>query len=318
MSKVAITDHSFSSIDAERNILQAAGIELEDVRPICKSEEDIIDRCKDADALLVQWAPVTRKVLQSLPRVKCIVRYGIGVNNFDLAAAKDLGVTAVNVPDFCVDEVSDHALAMILSLCRRIPQDHNNILRGGWGINEFRPIPAFSELVLGLVSFGKIARRLAQKARALGFRVMAQDPLQPDSVFEENGVERVDIDTLLKTADVISLHCPLLPETTHLIRRETIAMMKPRVVLVNTARGPVVNEPDLIDALRQGRIIGAGLDVFEEEPLPAGSPLRELDNVILTSHAASVSETAVSVLQQKAAEAARDFLQGKRPESALV
>jgi D-3-phosphoglycerate dehydrogenase len=318
MRKVVITDHNFPAIDRERSVIESAGFQLEAAQPICKTEEDIIARCGDAEVLLVQWAPVTRKVLQALPRVKCIVRYGVGVNNFDLEAARDLGVVAANVPDFCIDEVSDHTMAMILALGRRIPQDHHQIIGGGWGINRFRPIPAFSDLTLGLVGFGQIARRVAQKAKAFGFAITACDPFVPQGVFADAGVTRVDFAGLLATADIISLHCPLTAETTHLINQNAIARMKRGVILINTSRGPVVKETDLIAALESGHIGGAGLDVFEEEPLPAASPLRGFANVILTSHAASTSEKAVAMLQTKAAEAARDFLMGKRPASALT
>jgi len=318
MKKVIITDHSFPHIDHERAIIEGAGFALEEIKPICKTEDDIIRTCGAADVLLVQWAPVTRRVLQALPNVRCIVRYGVGVNNFELDAAKDLGVVAANVPDFCINEVADHALAMIMSLCRRIPQDHHRIINGGWGINEFRPIPGISDQTLGLVSFGKIARNLARKAAVIGFRVQAYDPILSDSVFAEHNVARVDLPELLKSSDVVSLHCPLIAETKHLINRETLALMKPSAILVNTSRGPVVNEPDLIAALEARKLCGVGLDVFEEEPLPAGSPLRKMNNVILTSHAASVSEKAVEMLQTKAAEAARDFLQGKMPVSRVA
>jgi len=318
MNKAIITDHGFPSVEIQRRIIESAGFRLDEIQPICRTEDDVIRTCGEADVLLVQWAPVTRNVLQALPRVRCIVRYGVGVNNFDLDAAKDLGVCAANVPDFCVEEVSDHAMAMILSLCRRIPQDHHQIAHGGWGVNALRPILAPSDLILGLVSFGKIARRTAAKAKAFGFPIIAFDPFVDDLVFEEHDVRRVDFDTLLQLSDVISLHCPLVSETTHLINRSTIAKMKPGVILINTSRGPVVCEPDLIEALESQKMRGAGLDVFEQEPLPAASPLRRLPNVILTSHAASVSERAVETLQVKAAEAARDFLQGKRPKSALV
>ena len=318
MAKAVITDHSFPSIDVQREVIESAGFQLDVIQPICKTEDDIIRTCGDADVLLVQWAPVTRRVLEALPRVKCIVRYGVGVNNFDLDAARDRGVVAANVPDFCVEEVSDHAMAMILCLCRRIPQDHRQIARGGWGVNPFRPILACSELTLGLVSFGKIARRVADKAKPFGFALVAYDPYVSQETFTACGVRCVDFDTLLGTSDIISLHCPLVPETTHLINRETIAKMKPGVILINTSRGPVVDESALISGLEFGPIYSAGLDVFEEEPPPLNSPLRGLPSVILTSHAASVSEKAVELLQRKAAEAARDFLQGKRPKSALV
>ena len=318
MKRVIVTDYGFPNVDLERAIIESAGFAFETVRPNCTTEDDIIRTCGHADALLVQWAPVSRRVLEALPNVRCIVRYGVGVNNFDLDAARDLGVVAANVPDFCIEEVANHALAMILSLCRRIPQDHHQILEGGWGVNPFRPIYALTELTLGLVSFGKIARNLARKAADLGFSTIAYDPLAHDAVFAEYQTRRVEFGELIEQSDVVSLHCPLLPETTHLMNREVFARMKPGAILINTSRGPVVHEEALIEALKRGALGGAGLDVFEEEPLPSGSPLRTFPNVILTSHAASVSEKAVELLQRKAAEAARDFLQGKVPVSRLV
>lgn len=318
MKTVIITDYGFPHVDLERKIIEEAGFKFDTIQPICKTEDDIIRTCVEADVLLVQWAPVTRRVLEALPRVRCIVRYGVGVNNFDLDAAKDLGVVAANVPDFCVEEVANHALAMILSLCRRIPQDHQQILKGGWGVNPFRPIYALTEQTLGLMSFGKIARNLAKKASMLGFSVIAHDPFIDDSIFSEHNVKRVEFKELLAQSDVISLHCPLVPQTTHLMNPQTFSQMKPGAILINTSRGPVVHEEALIDVLRSGHLSGAGLDVFEEEPLPAGSPLRDFGNVIMTSHAASCSEQAVEILQRKAAEAARDFLMGKDPVSRLV
>lgn len=318
MSKVIITDHSFPSVDSQRQILESASLQLEVIKPNCKTEDDVIRTCSDADVLLVQWAPITRKVLAALPKVKCVVRYGIGVDNIDLKAAKELGVTVANVPDYCLEEVSDHTLAMILSLCKRLPQDHNQIMRGEWGVGPLRPIPALSDLTLGLVGFGAIARRVVDKAKPFGFRIRASDPFVQDTAFAERGVERVDQDNLLNSSDVISLHCPLVPETIHLINQETISLMKPGVILVNTARGQLVNEADLNAALASGKIAGAGLDVFEVEPLPADSPLRSFKNVILTSHAASVSEKAVKMLEIKAASTARDFLTNNKLARALV
>jgi D-3-phosphoglycerate dehydrogenase / 2-oxoglutarate reductase len=318
MRKVIITDHAFPSIDLQREVIESAGFQLLEAKPVCKTEDEVIERCGGARVLLVQWAPITRRVLQFLPHVKCVVRYGIGVNNIDLNAAKELGVAVANVATYCLEEVSNHALAMILSLGRRIPQDHHQIVHGGWGVRRFSPIPAFSDLTLGLVGFGAIGRRVAKKARAFGFRIIAFDPYAPDTAFDEHGVKRIELDTLLRTADIISLHCPLLPETRHMINRKSIAMMKRGALLINTARGPLVSEGDLVGALKSGQIGGAGLDVFEEEPLPAASPLRGFSNIILTSHAASVSDKATETLQIKAAEGARDFLQGKRPMTALL
>jgi D-3-phosphoglycerate dehydrogenase len=240
------------------------------------------------------------------------------VDNIDVPAAKELGRMVSNVPNYCQEEVSDHAVSMILSLARRIPQDDNQIKHGGWGITPFLPIPAFADLTFGLVGFGSIARKVSEKAKPFRFRQIASDPIAPAEVFARHGVERVDLDTLLRTADIISLHCPLLPDTRHMINAESIARMKRGVILVNTARGPLVNEIDLVAALKSGKLVGAGLDVFEKEPLAADSPLRSLPNVILTSHAASVSARAVEMLQIQAAEAARDILLGKRPAGALV
>jgi D-3-phosphoglycerate dehydrogenase / 2-oxoglutarate reductase len=215
---------------------------------------------------LVQWAPITRRVMTSLPKLKAVVRYGVGVDNIDLGAARELRIGVANVPTYCLEEVSNHAMAMILNLGRRIPQDHAGIVNGEWGIGPYLPIPAFVDMTLGLVSLGAIARRVARKAKAFGFRIVAADPFLDDSIFRQEGVERVDLETLFKSADIISLHCPLVPETTHLVRRETIATMKPGVVIVNTSRGGVICEPDLIDGLIHGNVIAAGLDVFEKEP----------------------------------------------------
>ncbi len=318
MPTVLITDHAFSSVTLERRVLESAGFALEEIKPICKTEDEVIQNCGRADVLLVQWAPITRRVLEALPRAQGVVRYGIGVDNIDLQAAKQLGRIVANVPNYCQEEVSDHAMAMILSLARRIPHDHDQIKHGAWGIGPFLPIPAFSDLTLGLFGFGSIARKVSEKAKPFGFRQIAFDPLAPAEAFAKGSVERVDRDTLLRSADILSLHCPLLPETRQMINTESIARMKPGMILVNTARGPLVNEADLVIALQAKKISGAGLDVFEKEPLAADSPLRALPNVILTSHAASVSTRAVERLQIQAAEAARDILLGKRPASALV
>lgn len=316
--RAIISDHLFPSIDLQKSVFDAAGLELIETQPGCKSEDEVIERCAGADVLLVQWAPVTQRVLKGLPRLRGVVRYGIGVNNIDLEAARLLRIGVANVPTYCIEEVSNHALAMILSLARRIPHDHHRIARGEWGIAPLLPIPAFTDLTLGLVGFGAIARRVADKASVLGFRIAACDPYVKPHIFEKRNVRRMGTDELLASADIISLHCPLVKETTHLINKAAIAGMKRGVIIINTSRGPIIHEPDLIQALQNGKIIGAGLDVFEEEPLPARSALRELPNVILTSHAASVSTRAVESLQIKAAEAARDFLLGVRPEGALV
>jgi D-3-phosphoglycerate dehydrogenase len=315
---VLITDHVFPSVHLEKRVLEDAGFTLEEVKPPCKTEDEVIERCAGADALIVQWAPITRRVLEALPKVRGVVRYGIGVDNIDVKGANEIGRMVSNVPNYCQEEVSDHTLAMIISLGRRIPQDHNQFAHGGWGIGRFLPLPAFSDLTLGLIGFGSIAKKVSEKAKPFRFKQIAYDPVAKDETFKQLGVEKVELEALLQRADIISLHCPLLPATHHMINASAIAKMRPGVLLINTARGPLVNELDLIDALKSGKIQAAGLDVFEKEPLPADSPLRTLPNVVLTSHAASVSVRAVEQLQTKAAEAARDILLGRRPEGALV
>lgn len=316
--RAVISDHLFPAIDLQKKVLESAGFELLDVQPGCTNEDEVIDRCSGADVLLIQWAPVTRRVLDSLPRLRGVVRYGIGVNNIDLDAARELHISVANVPSYCIEEVSSHALAMIVSLVRRIPQDHYRIVHGEWGIDPLLPIPAFTDLTLGLIGFGAIARRVADKAKTFGFRVAAADPYVRAEVFQDRRVDQAELEELLAQADVISVHCPLVKETTHLIDRAAIGKMKPGVIIVNTSRGPIINESHLIEALQSNRVVGAGLDVFEEEPLPVTSVLRTLPNVLLTSHAASVSTRAVESLQIKAAESARDILLGVRPEGALV
>jgi D-3-phosphoglycerate dehydrogenase len=318
MLKAVVSDHTFPSLDLQRTVVETAGFELREAQPKCVTEDDVIARCRDADALLVQWAPITGRVMKALPNLKGVVRYGVGVDNIDLDAARELRIGVANVPTYCLEEVSNHAMAMMLSLARRIPQDHAGIAHGEWGVGPYLPIPAFLDMTLGLVSFGAIARRVARKARAFGFRIVAVDPFLDESVFAQEGVEPIDMEGLFKTADIISLHCPLVPATAHLVRRETIATMKSGVLIINTSRGGVIRESDLVEALASGKVLAAGLDVFEREPLPTDSPLRSMRNVFLTSHAASVSLRAVEALQVNAAESARDFLLGKRPEGALV
>lgn len=315
---VIITDSGTPTIDLERQVLEPAGFRVSRIEPGCKTEDDVIKNCQDADVLLVQWAPITRRVLEALPDVRCIVRYGIGVNNFDLDAARDLGVVAANIPDYCLEEVSNHAMAMILAICRRIPESHHQLANGRWSPIELLPIPAPMDMTLGLIGFGNIARTVARKALCFGFNIIASDPYVANETFSEFGVTRVELDELFRQSDMISIHCPLSAETTHLVDQKAFAAMKDGVMIVNTSRGSVIDEVALIAALDSGKVAAAGLDVYEVEPLPADSPLRGRSNVFMSSHMAATSNRADILLQVRPAEAARDFLQGKRPKSALV
>lgn len=221
-----IADHIFPSVDLQREVLRSAGFALREVQPVCRGEEDVVAKCAQADLLFVQFAPITRRVLYSLPHLRGIVRYGIGVDNIDLAAARELGVAVANVPAYSVEEVSNHTIAMVLSLSRRIAHDHYRISHGEWGVAPLGSIPTASDLILGLVGFGTIARRVSEKARVFGFHVVSFDPYLSDATFADHHVKRSDWETLLTSADIISLHCPLTPETTHLINNETITKMR--------------------------------------------------------------------------------------------
>jgi D-3-phosphoglycerate dehydrogenase len=317
MTSAYICDHNFTSIEPQRSVFQEAGYDLLEMSPVCVTENDVIERCKGADVLLVQKAPITKRVMQALPQLKGLVRYGIGVDVIDLDAARELHLGVANVPTYCLEEVSNHAVAMLLALARRIPQEHFGIVRGKWRTSQHW-LPAVSDMTLGLVGFGGIARLVARKAQAIGFQVQATDPNLPERPFRELSVRNSSLEEVLTTSDIISLHCPLLSSTRHLIEKKTIERMKDQVILVNTSRGPIINEEDLIGALKSGKVSGAGLDVFEHEPLAADSPLREMANVILTSHSASYSAKSLITLQVQAAEAAVDFLRGQRPVSQLV
>ena len=197
MPTVVITDHLFPSIQLQKEVVEQAGFILQEAKPVCKTEDDIIERCGEADALIVQWAPITRRVLDALPKVKGVVRYGIGVDNIDLKAAKDAGRMVSNVPNYCQEEVSDHTLAMMLCLARRIPHDHSQFANGGWGVGPFLPIPSFADLTLGLIGFGSIARKVSDKAKLFRFKQIAFDPFAKPELFRDATWSRSSLKTFL-------------------------------------------------------------------------------------------------------------------------
>ena len=299
--RVVITDHGFPNVEPERAVLDAAGADL--VVAQCKTPEEVIAATAGADAVLAQWAPVNADVIAALDACKVVVRYGIGVDNVDLAAAKARGIPVCNLPDYCIDEVADHTLALALALGRQLPAIDRRTRAGTWALAPAtKPLPAFREMTFALAGFGRIARAVAERARPFGFRLAAYDPYAPDSVLEAAGVDRLDQDALFAEADVLSLHLPLTPETRHFVDADALAAMRPHAVLVNTSRGPLVDTVALADALDRRAIGYAGLDVFETEPLPADHPLRESPYALLTSHTAWYSEASLPKLQKMAAE----------------
>jgi D-3-phosphoglycerate dehydrogenase len=257
---------------------------------------------RDADALLVQWAPLTRRVMEELKQCRHIVRIGIGVDNVDLEAAAEHGIAVSNVPDYCIDEVADHTLSLALALSRQLMQIDSRVRAGIWKITPDAAMPAFRDMTFITIGFGRIAREVLDRARAFGFRLAAFDPLVPTAAFAERGVDSVTLDEAFAMADVLSLHSPLTPDTRHLVNALRLKTMKPTAVVVNTARGGLIDTVALAAALEEGLIGGVGLDVFEIEPLEADHPIRSSPNTLLTSHVAWYSQASVPQLQRKAAE----------------
>jgi len=306
--KIVLTDHGFPNIDRERALFAAAGHEL--VVAQCKTPAELIPFCRDADALLVQWAAITRELIATLDKCKVIVRYGIGFDSVDLQAAGERSIPVCNVPDYCIDEVSDHALALAFALARQIPQTDAAVRAGTWKIMPPSPFAAFRDLTFATAGFGRIARSVLARAKVFGFKLAAYDPFVDEAIFAAAGVRKLDAPTLLREAGILSLHLPLTEETKYFLNRESLATMRKDAIIVNTARGALIDTVALATALTAGTIGGAGLDVFETEPLPPDHPLRLAPNTLLTSHTAWYSGGSVPELQRKSAEAVLAGLRG--------
>jgi D-3-phosphoglycerate dehydrogenase len=306
-----VTDADYPDLAQERAILEAIGAEL--VREHVRSEEDLIRVTRGADVLLNQYARLTAPVIDALDWCKGIVRYGVGFENVDLEAASRRGVVVCNVPDYGTDEVSDHAITLLLAVARKLIVLAQGVQNGVWSVEPAKPVGRLRGRTLGIVGMGRIGSLTARKAQAFGMQVIAYDPYRAMHELAEHNVGRVDLDTLLQTSDYVSIHAPLSPETHHLIGERELALMKPTAYLVNTARGGLVDAAALARALRDGRIAGAALDVFEAEPIPSDHPLLGLDNCIITPHAAWYSDESAAALQRLAGEEAARILLGQPP-----
>jgi len=309
---VAVADSVFPNLDLARAVVARAGAEL---RLAAQPTPDaILAVAKDADAMLVTYAKINGDMIRQMSKCKIISRFGIGVDNVDIDAATKQGIVVTKVPDYCIDEVSDHAMALLLSLVRKIPFSSARAHAGRWEMPAVTPIHWVRGTVLGLVGFGRIPQLVAPKAKAFGMRVVASDPYVPQAVMEQAGVSRVEFAELLKISDYISIHSPLTPETRHLFSTDVFRQMKPGALIVNTSRGPVVDEIALAAALDAKQIAGAALDVLEQEP-PVSSPLFGRDNVILTPHTSFYSVESLEELQTKAAEEVVRVLSGQPPRN---
>ncbi|MBZ5659298.1 MAG: C-terminal binding protein [Acidobacteriia bacterium] len=307
---VGVSDSVFPNLDLARAVVARVGADLQlAAKP---APPEIMDVARNADALLVTYAKITADMIAQMKKVRIISRFGIGVDNVDLAAATAAGIVVTKVPDYCIDEVSDHAMALLLSLVRKIPASSARAHAGRWEMPAVVPIHRLRGTVLGLVGFGRIPQLVAPKAKSFGLRVVTFDPYVPQTVLDQAGVERVEFADLLKVSDYISIHTPLLPETHHLFSTDAFNKMKPGSVIVNTSRGPVVDEAALAAALDAKKLAGAALDVLEQEP-PTSSPLFGRENVILTPHTSFYSVEALEELQTKAAEEVVRVLSGQAP-----
>jgi D-3-phosphoglycerate dehydrogenase len=305
--KVVVSDQVFPSVEVERALL--AGIDA-DLTVANGGIEEVLATAEDADAILNTYLPWDADSIGRLKKCRIIARYGIGIDNVDLAAASGQGIVVTNVPDYSVEEVATHALALILASLRRLTLANGTVREGGWSIDRFRPIRRLSTLTVGLVGFGRIGRRIAAPLEALGAVIVCYDPyLTPTAEIQPLST----LDELLATSDIVSLHLPLTPETRGLIDDEAIGKMKPDAILINTSRGPLVQLDAVTRALREGRLGGAGLDVFDTEPLDP-TRVEDVPNLIVTPHMAYYSEEALAESQRKAATQVIKVLTGEKPD----
>jgi len=307
--RVVVLDDGYANYDTEAAIVAAEGAEFL-LRPCRGDAAKAAVEMAEADAVLVRETPVDAAAIAGT-RAKVIVRYGVGYDNIDTAAAAARGIAVANVPDYGTEEVSDHALALLLAAIRRVAEADRRVRAHGWGVPMDRKVHRIRGGTLGLVGYGRIGAAFHRKAAELGYaRVLVHDPFLRAA---PEGVELSSLDAVAAEADAISLHAPLNNATRHIIGRAFLAQVKPTLVLVNTARGGLVDEGALVEALSEGRLLAAGLDVYESEPLRQDSPLRGLDNAVLTDHAAWYSEQAIADLQRKAAEEVARVLRGEKP-----
>lgn len=312
--RVAFTDHaSFPDLSLQREILERVNAEL--VAGQAKTEDEVIEAARDADGLINQYAPITKKVIQSLDKCRVIARTGIGVDTIDVSAATEKGICVANVPDYCVEEVAEFAMALVFALAHKVILCNQSVRDGSWNDLTPKPKSTLKGKTVGILGFGKIGRALAQRAKCMDLRVISHDPYVPQSVMGRYGVIGVSLDELTEKADIISIHSPLTKDNFHLFGENQFRKMKRTALLVNTSRGPIIDEKALYEALKSGRLQGAALDVLEKEPPAMNNPLLSLNNVIITPHTAWYSEESFIRLSKTPAEEVARVLRGEWPKN---
>ena len=312
--KTLITDYVWPSTDPERAVLEAAGASV--VVAPNGEETTLTELARDADAIMTCFANVTENVVRAAEQCVVIGRFGVGVDNIAVSTATELGIAVTYVPDYCVDEVSDHVMALLHAWNRKIALFDRSVKERGWGSQPLTMrMMRLRGKTIGIVGFGRIGQAVAAKARAFGLHILATDPIVPGELVEAHGGRMVDLPTLLAESDFISLHTPLNDATRNLIGREELSLMKQDAFLINAARGPLIDEMALYDALRTGSIAGAGLDVMADNSPPQDHPLMSLDNIIITPHVAFFSQESTLELEQRAAAEVVSVLQGRMPDN---
>ena len=314
--RVVLTDQVFPTVDVEREIFSRSGGNLE-ILPD-SSPETIRAKAADADAILTTYAAIDAETVAALKSCKVIARYGIGVDNIDLEAARSAGITVTNVPDYCVEEVADHTIALLLAVWRKIVTGNQIVRNDGWGIAQLRPVRRLRGRQLGMIGFGHIGRAVAARATTFGLELRVFDPYIDDSALAGTGIQRIEeLDELLSSSDIVTIHAPLTSGTRGLIDSAAVDRMKDGAVLINTSRGPIVDTKAVATALAQGKLSGAGLDVFDEEP-PDTALLSSLETLVATPHAAFYSDEAIAESQTKAATSIVTVLSGGEPNYRMV
>lgn len=312
-TKVVVTDHLFSSLEEERRMFAQMDAEL--VEGQCRDEEETMALSRDADAILNTYAPMTEKVIGALQKCRVIVRFGIGVDNVDLHAATRKGIMVANTTDYCIDEVADQAMALLLACARGLFSSAKIARDPAWDFKQMPRLTRIRGQTLGLLGVGRIGSAVAARARGFGLRILGYDPYVSDKIASDMGVHLVDFETLLRESDFISIHLPLNSETTRMVGEDAFGKMKSTAFLINVARGKIVDQAALCQALEMRKIAGAALDVLETEPPTSDDPILRLSNVILTPHAAWYSEQSRMEMQRRAVGQVVSVLKGELPYS---
>jgi D-3-phosphoglycerate dehydrogenase len=314
---VVVSDHDFEDLSIERNVLEGVADVRDAGGDLDGAGGDVADELADADGVLNLRNDVDGQLLERMDDCRIVARYGIGVDNVDVEAATKRGIYVTNVPDYCQEEVATHALSLLLSLYRGITRYDASVADGEWDRDVVTPIHRLSTQTLGVVGFGAIGRAVADRATALGFDVVTSDPFVDEATAANHGAELVPFEDVLERADAVTIHSPLTDDTRGMVDAAAFERMKSSAVLVNVARGPVVEGDALRGALDAGQIAGAGLDVFPDEPPAEDDPLRDHERVVATPHVAWYSEEANAERRRTAAENVRAVLNGERPENAV-